>query len=439
MQPASSASLEAQWPDLVAAVSAAIDLDATARTSGALVRRREIRSAEALLRLALAYGPGGLSLRTAAAWAGVSGLADLSDTAVMNRLRKAAGWLGEIAGALLRRAAAASTALDGPLPGRRLRIADGSMVTGPGGKPKWRLHAAYDPVAGRFTDLGLTDERGAESVDRTAWRPGDVALGDRCYARPPALRRILAAGADFIVRTGWTRLRLLDADGAPLAWERIFGSLAVGEVAERAVSVDYSGKGGRSRGDAVFPARLLILRLAPEAAARAAKAQHRRQNRCRSHRPLQPLTVRATGYLMLVTSLPPSVPAAEVLAAYRLRWQVELAFKRLKTVLGLGRLPAKGEALARSWLLAHLIVALLIEDTSRQLLDSLPPPAAPRRCTSLWRVTQTLRDALLVVIRGALSIAALLAAAAILDQRLHERCHRRRTSQFDEARRHGHA
>jgi hypothetical protein len=64
MQPASS-SLEAQWLDLVAAVSAAIDLDATARTSGALVRRREIRSAEALLRLALAYGPGGLSLRTA--------------------------------------------------------------------------------------------------------------------------------------------------------------------------------------------------------------------------------------------------------------------------------------------------------------------------------------------------------------------------------------
>ena len=237
MQPASS-SLDAQWPDLVAAVSAAIDLEATARTSGALVRRREIRSAEALLRLALAYGPGGLSLRTAAAWAGVSGLADLSDTAVMNRLRKAADWLGEIAGALLRGAAAASTALDGPLPGRRLRIADGSMITGPGGKPKWRLHAAYDPVAGRFTDLGLTDERGAESFGRTTWQAGDVALGDRCYARPPALRQLLAAGADFIVRTGWARLRLLAADGAPPAWERIFGHLAAGDVAEPALRLD---------------------------------------------------------------------------------------------------------------------------------------------------------------------------------------------------------
>src|ERR687893_835844 len=162
MQPASSASLEAQWPDLVAAVSAAIDLEATARTSEALVRRREIRSAEALLRLALAYGPGGLSLRTAAAWAGVSGLADLSDTAVMKRLRKAAGWLGEIAGALLRRAAAASTTLDGPTPGRRLRIADGSMITGPGGKPKWRLPAAHDPGAGRLPHLRAPPPRGAQ-------------------------------------------------------------------------------------------------------------------------------------------------------------------------------------------------------------------------------------------------------------------------------------
>jgi hypothetical protein len=121
MQPASSLSLDAQWPDLLAAVSAAIDPDTTARTSGALMRRREIRSAEALLRLALAYGPGGLSLRSAAAWVGVSGLADLSDTAVMNRLRRASAWLGEIAGALPRRATAAPPT-PGPLPGRRLRV-----------------------------------------------------------------------------------------------------------------------------------------------------------------------------------------------------------------------------------------------------------------------------------------------------------------------------
>src|SRR5918997_5892465 len=116
MQPASS-SLDAQWPDLVAVVSAAIDLEATARASGALVRRRAIRGAEMLLRLALAYGPGGLSLRSAAAWAGVHGLADLSDTAVMKRLRKAADWLGEVAGALLPPPRGGRAAAPGPAAG----------------------------------------------------------------------------------------------------------------------------------------------------------------------------------------------------------------------------------------------------------------------------------------------------------------------------------
>jgi hypothetical protein len=290
MQPASS--LDARWPDLIAAVSTVIDLDATARTSRALIRRRGIRSAAMLLRLALAYGPGGLSLRAAAAWAGASGLADLSDTAVMNRLRQAADWLGEIAGALLRRAAAAPAAA-GPLPGRRLRIADGSMVARAGGRGSgWRLHATHDPVAGRLTGLELTDDRGAEGFGRTAWRAGDVALGDRCYARPPALRQILAAGADVIVRTGWARLRLLDADGAPMAWEPVFESLAPGEVADRTVAVDYSGQGRRSRGKATFPARLIVLRLPPEAAERATAAVRRKHRRHYARHQLLPLTMR---------------------------------------------------------------------------------------------------------------------------------------------------
>jgi hypothetical protein len=95
--------LLSHWSDLVAKLSRVIDLEATARATGALIRKREVRSAEMLLRLVLACGPGGLSLRAAAAWAGVSFLADMSDTAVMKRVRNEATWLGQIAGALLRR------------------------------------------------------------------------------------------------------------------------------------------------------------------------------------------------------------------------------------------------------------------------------------------------------------------------------------------------
>src|ERR671933_2619953 len=117
MQPASS-SLDAQWPDLVAAVSAAIDLEATARASGALVRRRAIRSAEMLLRLALAYGPGrgqwlGGPVRHGGHEAPAPG-------------RPLAGRGGRSAAAPRRGRAAdpgpAAGATPGPPPGRRLRI-----------------------------------------------------------------------------------------------------------------------------------------------------------------------------------------------------------------------------------------------------------------------------------------------------------------------------
>ena len=81
----------------------------------------------------------------------------------------------------------------------------------------------------------------------------------------------------------------------------------------------------------------------------------------------------ATGYLLLLTSLDRNeYPPERVLALYRLRWQVELAFKRLKSLLRLDRLPAKDPQLARSWLFAHLIIALLIDDMTQDFLDSFP-------------------------------------------------------------------
>lgn len=373
--------LESQWSGMVSQVAEVIDLDASAQRARALVRRREIRSGEMLLRLALAYGPGGLSLRSAAAWAGASGLAELSDTAVMNRLRGAADWLGEIAGALIRRGDPAPP-VAAILPGRRLRIVDGSVITRPGSHgTEWRLHATYDPATSRFTNLELTDQHGAESFARAALAAGDVALGDRCYAKPGALRAVLECGADFIVRVGHANLRMLQPDGTPLVWPALFAGLPPGGIVEQPVVVEKAGQGSKRRGQPMFSARLIVCRLPASAVGRAERRVHRRHSKCRARGVLRPLTVQSAGFLMILTSLPVAISAAEVLAAYRLRWQIELAFKRLKSLLGLHRLPAKSPALARSWLLAHLILALLIDHLTQGLLDS--PPSAARRAARL--------------------------------------------------------
>src|SRR5438477_5479464 len=114
----------AEWRLLLKRLPAAKALDASARALGALKRRREIKTGEGLLRLALGYGPGGLSLREASAWAGLIGLADLSDVAVLKRLRGAADWLGRLVGQILARRS--GVAAGGETRSRRIRVLDGT-------------------------------------------------------------------------------------------------------------------------------------------------------------------------------------------------------------------------------------------------------------------------------------------------------------------------
>ena len=141
MQPASLTPVDtaSQWRDLIARLPPSLDLELSARNSGALRRRRNVGDAGTLLRLALPHGPGALSLRSAAAWAGLTGVAQLSNVALRRRLRGAADWLGQIAGALLSQRS--STAEE--LPASRLRIVDGTSISRAGDAgTSWRIHAS---------------------------------------------------------------------------------------------------------------------------------------------------------------------------------------------------------------------------------------------------------------------------------------------------------
>lgn len=84
------------WSAILAHIGKPEELDTSARNAGALTRRREIRDAATLLRLGLAYGPGGMSLREVTAWAQLHDVATLSDVALLKRLRNAADWFGNL-------------------------------------------------------------------------------------------------------------------------------------------------------------------------------------------------------------------------------------------------------------------------------------------------------------------------------------------------------
>jgi len=350
--------LTSDWSGIEEHLGSAASLDASARASGALKRRRAIRDGSSLLRLCLGYGSG-LSLREAAAWAGMVGIGQLTDVAVLRRLRSSADWLSQLAGGLIadRLTTAAGT----------VRIIDGTTVSDPNGR-LWRLHAVYDLGEKQFSHLELTDRHSAEKLERAPVVAGEIRIGDRCYARPEGLRHVMAEGGDFIVRVGWKSLLLRDDEGEALDLASLL------RQAEHApVDIPVQILNGRKRRLTPIPARLVILRKDPGSAAYSRKrAQHASK---RNGNIVQQATLDAADYLLLVTSLKlSSHTAAQIVGLYHLRWQIELAFKRLKSLLDFDKLPAKDPHLARTWLLAKLLIAMIIEDLGIKVLDS--PPSA---------------------------------------------------------------
>jgi hypothetical protein len=242
-----------------------------------------------------------------------------------------------------------------------LALVDGSVIKPPGSGGQWRVHARYDPARGGFADLRLTPAGTAEATALTRLDAGQTVITDRGYARVRNFRAVLEAGSHVLTRIGWRSLALADETGRPFA---LFANLPQG-----AAPVDYIV---RLKGLAQ-PFRLILQRLPQGKTANATKRARRKSERNCSK--IDPRTEQAAGYLMLLTSLPArSAPPTRVVEMYRTRWQVELSFKRLKTLGGIDRLPSADPRLARTWLLAHLIVAVLNDELAGQIVDS--PPSA---------------------------------------------------------------
>src|SRR6201995_6062958 len=189
-----------RFAEVVGRLPAGLDLDDLALETKAIQRRREVVDGAALLRIALARGPGGLSLRQTAAWASMQGIAELSNPGVKYRLDQATAFLASLVERLL------AAKLPGPelrWPGRTLRLADGTCVSKPGSTgTDWRVHGVFDLGRGGFSPPPVCQPpplSSAALLTHLAWRSAPITVhernpGRRCAARlgagipAPALR-----------------------------------------------------------------------------------------------------------------------------------------------------------------------------------------------------------------------------------------------------------
>ena len=247
-----------------------------------------------------------------------------------------------------------------------LVLIDGTAISQPGSKgTDWLLHSRYKPGHG-FCGFALMDGKSAETLEHHALKPGDIAIGDRAYARGgKGLCHVLEQQADYIVRTGWRSLALRGKHGEKYDLLAQLKHLKPGEMTDLHVAVAVDGK--------LLPVRLVVQARQEDAMPAALQRVERKAQK--NGRMGDPRSQEAARYMIIATSLDAtSYPSASILALYKMRWQIELAFKRLKSLLNIDRLPAKSPNLARAWLNAHLLLALLIDDMTQQLLDS--PPCA---------------------------------------------------------------
>lgn len=363
------------WSTTLSRLGGASAIDALARETKAFLRPRGIRSACDLLRFVLAYSCGAMGLRSTCAWAASAGLADISNVALLGRLRNCSSWMERLVGVLLADGTVPSAAQKAFVSGRCVRLVDATTVTKAGVKARtsgqlWRIHAAFDLPSERFSHFELTDEKGAEKLDTIPIIPGEICIADRGYMRADRLAAVLAAGADIIVRAGWKQVRWLDETGKPLDMIALLKKASKTGRIDRAIGIARSG-------GAPLSLRLVAFRKSPAAIA-VAQVKTRREA-TKEGLNVNGDTLKAAEWTILVTSLDAREFSADAVGAlYRARWRIEMAFKRMKSLIGLNSPPGADPEVAKTWVLAHLLLVLLLEPHTSQA-DVGAPEVSPRR------------------------------------------------------------
>ncbi len=333
--------------------------------SGSVERLRGFGSVGDLLRTLLLHVGKGYSLRETSARARASGLASASDVALLKRLRDMEPWWRWLCEALARES---GWAVRADSRGWRVRAVDGSLVHEPGRSGSlWRLHYSLQIPSLVCDHLELTPCKGrgtGEVLNRYPVQEGDLVLADRAYCKPVGVSALSRKGAAVIVRLNTASLPLLTPTGVAFPLLERLRQVQLPTVVQ---DWDVVVKANREK----IAGRLCVVKKSEQATLRAQKKIRRKAQQGGPE--VKPETLEYAAWVMVFSTLPrEQFSAVEVLEWYRVRWQIELVFKRLKSLAQFGQLPKYDPQSARSWLYGKLLISLLGQKLTRVGRDISP-------------------------------------------------------------------
>ena len=261
---------------------------------------------------------------------------------------------------------------------------DGSTVQGPGAKDTWyRLHVAIDLVNLQLIHVEVTDKYEGEHLDHYPLQDGDVVIIDRGYNQPKTLIAQASKGVSVVLRYNAHGMNLYRESGEKIDWHEELKNCQENTCCIQ-VQVRHQGE--------YIEGYVHACRLPPEQAAQA-RRRARANAKQRGHN-VQQQTLFLAEWVLVFTTLPPSLLSSDTIAQlYRLRWQVELAIKRMKSLLDIDHLRAReGGELAELYLHGKLLYTWVVEKRARRRCDPLWNSLDQARSDTWWRLWKRIRQ-----------------------------------------------
>lgn len=321
----------------------------------AMRRKRVIRDPNDLMLLSLFHLLTGCSLVEISEISKLTKIGRISDVGFMKRFSCCNDWFKWI---LTETQKSTEGIVQYALPDRlskyRILAVDASDVSEKGRMRRiFRLHFALDIVRMHTALYNITSNSVGEHLRNFDFSSDDLVLADRGYSNVTGMEHCLKKGCQYIVRMRKNGFNLYDSDGNKLNLLSLMKGKGSGEIKA------FVHKEEKRKTVLSIPVRVCFKKKPKEAldSTRKKLKDKERTNQMKFSKEAHLFNE----YVVLITSLEDSVSAEEVLELYRYRWQVELYFKRLKSILDYGEIPKKSEESIFSWLNGKLMIALLIE------------------------------------------------------------------------------
>jgi len=291
-----------------------------ASETGALTRRREIKSASDLLRLVFLYVAQGLSYLEVSVIAKVKGFAQISDVGFMKRFAKCGEYIEWLLEGLIPQATAHYKKPQ-KFEEYDIKALDASVVTS-GGKVRitHRLHFAIEIFKLKSDQFKITSQKTGESLTNFAIKPNDLFLADRAYGTKTSMEHCFLGGGNFVFRIRKNAFDIYDKNG---------------------VKLDLITRLRRMNPKKTLKLKCFFVNSQNELTPICICAMQKPKDRVDEPEDDKEFM---NNFIVVATSiLSKSITSKDILDLYRLRWQVELYFKRLKSLMGFGDIPNKTE------------------------------------------------------------------------------------------------